>query len=266
MFELRLGRKSQVRVFIMLISCRFENSGLDGMGIVIADDQERERAWLKGLLTTHLADQAPIFEAEDGQRALELVREYKPSMVFLDIEMPVMSGIKSAQEILREHPQTPIIILSNHSDEIFVRKLWKMVPSDGAFGYVLKDSTDQQVIDAAKAVLDGDCWIHPRIQRIVRRTENGATGLTDAEFEVLVCISIGFTDRAIAKRLYITDKAVQARLKCLYSKLGIPIKGSSDDDEYNHRCRALNLAFRRGLINRQELTDWENQERGPSGA
>ncbi|HEY9757528.1 MAG TPA: LuxR C-terminal-related transcriptional regulator [Oculatellaceae cyanobacterium] len=123
----------------------------------------------------------------------------------------------------------------------------------------MKDSTNQQVVDAAQAVLDGDCWIHPRIQRVVRRTESGATGLTDAEFEVLICIAIGFTDRATAKRLFITEKAVQARLKCLYSKLGIPVKGTSEGDEYNHRCRALNLAFRRGLINRSELTDWEQQ-------
>ncbi|MGH9550648.1 MAG: response regulator transcription factor [Terriglobales bacterium] len=231
------------------------------VGIVIADDQDRERTWLRELLTKHLPEHAPIHEAEDGQRALALVREHKPSVVFLDIEMPVMSGIKSAEQILSELPQTPIVILSNHSDEIFVRKLWKLVPSDGAFGYVLKDSTDQQVIDAARAVLDGDCWIHPRIQRIIRRTENGATGLTEAEFEVLVCIALGFTDRATAKRLYITDKAVQARLKCLYTKLGIPVKGASDEDEYNHRCRALNLAFRRGLINRAELNDWEEQSR-----
>lgn len=229
------------------------------MGIVIADDQERERIWLRELLMKQLSHQAPIYEANDGQEALNLARAHKPYVVFLDIEMPVMSGIKSAERILKELPQTPIIILSNHSDEIFVRKLWKLVPSDGAFGYVLKDSTDQQVIDAANAVLSGDCWIHPRIQRIVRRTEGGATALTEAEFEVLGCIALGFTDRAIAKRLYITDKAVQARLKCLYTKLGIPIKGAAEDDEYNHRCRALNLAFRRGLINRAELADWEEQ-------
>jgi DNA-binding NarL/FixJ family response regulator len=230
------------------------------LAIVIADDQERERLWLKELLTKYIPAQLPVYEAENGSQALELVRERKPAAVFLDIEMPVMSGIKSAENILKEFPQTPIIILSNHSDEIFVRKLWKMVPSDGAFGYVLKDSTDQQVIDATKAILDGDCWIHPRIQRIIRRTESGATGLTESEFEVLVCIAIGFTDKAIAKRLYITDKAVQARLKCLYAKLGIPIKGSSEDDEYNHRCRALNLSFRRGLINRAELDQWEEQD------
>lgn len=229
------------------------------MSIVIADDQDRERTWLRELLTRNLSNLAPIYEAEDGQKALELTIEHKPPLVFLDIEMPLLSGIKSAESILKVLPQTGIIILSNHSDEIFVRKLWKLVPSDGAFGYVLKDSTDQQVIDATKAVLSGDCWIHPRIQRIIRRTESGATGLTDAEFEVLVHIALGFTDKAIAKRLYITEKAVQARLKCLYTKLGIPIKGASDEDEYNHRCRALNVAFRRGLINRAELEDWEDQ-------
>ncbi len=234
-------------------------SEIDVLGIVIADDQDRERTWLRELLTKHLSIHTSIYEAEDGQKALELVREHKPPVVFLDIEMPKLSGIKSAESILKELPQTGVIILSNHSDEIFVRKLWKLVPPDGAFGYVLKDSTDQQVIDATKAVLGGDCWIHPRIQRIVRRTENGATGLTDAEFEVLVCIAIGFTDKATARRLYITEKAVQARLKCLYTKLGIPIKGASEEDEYNHRCRALNLSFRRGLINRAELADWEEQ-------
>jgi DNA-binding NarL/FixJ family response regulator len=231
----------------------------ENLAIVIADDQERERTWLKELLGKHLLKSGPIYEAEDGEKALESVRAHNPEVVFLDIEMPLMSGIKTAEEILKDYPQTPIIILSNHSDEIFVRRLWKLVPADGAFGYVLKDSTDQQVIDAARAVLDGDCWIHPRIQRVVRRTESGATGLTDAEFEVLVCIAIGFTDKATAKRLYITEKAVQARLKCLYGKLGIPVKGSTEEDEYNHRCRALNLAFRRGLINRTELAEWEQQ-------
>lgn len=229
------------------------------MGIVIADDQDRERSWLKELLNKNLASMKPIFEAQDGQEALALVIEHKPQVVFLDIEMPVLSGIKTAERILKELPQTAIIILSNHSDEIFVRKLWKLVPADGAFGYVLKDSTDQQVIDAARAVLGGDCWIHPRIQRIIRRTESGATGLTDAEFEVLVYIALGYTDKAIARRLYITEKAVQARLKCLYTKLGIPIKGVSEEDEYNHRCRALNISFCRGLINRAELADWEDQ-------
>jgi two-component system, NarL family, response regulator DegU len=227
------------------------------MPVVIADDQERERSWLRELLEAQLPAVGNVLEASDGQQAIELVRSHNPALVFLDIEMPIMSGIKAAEVIMREYPEVPVIILSNHSDEVFVRKLWKIAPSDGAFGYLLKDSTNQQVLDAANSVLSGDCWIHPRVQRIIRRTESGTTALTQAQFEVLGCLAMGFTDRAIARRLYITDKAVQARLKSLYSKLGIQLKGAGEEDEYNHRCRALNIAVRRGLINRTELEDWE---------
>lgn len=227
------------------------------MTIVIADDQERERVWLRELLKANLGQDTAVLEANNGQEAIELVNLKNPNLVFLDIEMPILSGIKAAESIMKSHPKTAVIMLSNHSDEVFVRKLWKVAPSDGAFGYVLKDSTDQQVVDAANAVLSGDCWIHPRIQRIIRRSESSATALTESEFEVLGCIAMGFTDKAIARRLYITDKAVQARLKCLYGKLGIALKGATEEDEYNHRCRALNIAFRRGLINRSELEQWE---------
>lgn len=227
------------------------------MTIVIADDQERERVWLRELLKANLGQDTAVLEANNGQEAIELVNLKNPNLVFLDIEMPILSGIKAAESIMNSHPKTAVIMLSNHSDEVFVRKLWKIAPSDGAFGYVLKDSTDQQVVDAANAVLGGDCWIHPRIQRIIRRSESSATALTESEFEVLGCIAMGFTDKAIARRLYITDKAVQARLKCLYGKLGIALKGAAEEDEYNHRCRALNIAFRRGLINRSELAQWE---------
>ncbi len=149
------------------------------MGIVIADDQDRERIWLRELLSKNLDALSPIYEAADGQRALELVREHRPPIVFLDIEMPVLSGIKSAEQILKELPQTGVIILSNHSDEIFVRKLWKLVPADGAFGYVLKDSTDQQVIDAANAVLSGgllDSSSHPEDHQTHRKWCNRIDG------------------------------------------------------------------------------------------
>ncbi len=229
------------------------------MSIVIADDHERERVWLKGLLTNHLADQLPLFEATNGQLALELVEKHKPKIVFLDIEMPVLSGIKAAEAILSKHPQTGIIILSNHSDEIWVRQLWKIMPPEGAFAYVLKDATDQQIVDAAKAVLEGDCWVHPRIQRILIRSSSGSDTLTEAEFEVLAYICVGLTDRAIARRLYLTEKAIQARLKSVYLKLNIPVKGTSSDDEFNHRCRAINTAMRRGLVNKAQLEEWETK-------
>ena len=229
------------------------------MSILIADDHERERTWLRELLTKKLSGHLPFYEAVNGEEAVQFVKTYSPTLVFLDIEMPVLSGINAAQKILELNPLTGIVILSNHSDEIWVRQLWKLMPPNGSFAYILKDATDQQIVDAAQAVLDGDCWIHPRIQKMLVRTNAGNATLTDAEFDVLAYICLGLTDRAIGRRLYLTEKAIQARLKSVYTKLNVPLRGTSDDDEFNHRCRAFNTALRRGLINKSQLEEWETR-------
>ncbi len=229
------------------------------MPLVVADDHERERSWLRELLSKHFPAQLPLYEANNGQEAVDLVKQHKPSVVCLDIEMPILSGMRAAEAILEALPQTGVIILSNHSDEIWVRQLWKIMPSHGAFAYVLKDATDKQIVEAIETVLSGDCWIHPRIQRILLKTNSKGDNLTDAEFEVLAYVCLGLTDRAIGKRLYLTDKAIQARLKSVYLKLNIPLKGTTEEDEFNHRCRAINTALRRGLVNKTQLEEWEQK-------
>jgi len=227
------------------------------MSILIVDDEERDRTWLKNLLLNHLGKDLSIVEGQDGAQAVELSQKHKPSLVFLDIKMPNLSGIKAAEQILKDLPETGVIMLSNFSDEVYVRQLWKVVPPNGVFGYVLKSASDEQVVEAARAVMSGDCWIHPGIARVIQRTQNRATSLTSAEYEALVCIALGMTDHAIAKRLYLTEKAIQSRLKSLYAKLGIPGRSEAHESEFNQRCRAVYLSNRRGLINQSELDDWE---------
>ncbi len=227
------------------------------MTILIADDEERDRSWLKSLLTGNVVDGSTIVEATDGKQAVDMALKLKPELVFLDIKMPHLSGIKAAELILQSLPETGVIMLSNFSDEVYVRQLWKIVPPNGVFGYVLKNASNEQVIEAAKAVLSGDCWVHPGIARVIQRTQNRATSLTTAEYEALVCIALGLTDHTIAKKLYLTEKAVQSRLKSLYSKLGIPGRSEFHETEFNQRCRACYLANRRGLINQSELDEWE---------
>ncbi|HMO22935.1 MAG TPA: response regulator transcription factor [Candidatus Melainabacteria bacterium] len=228
------------------------------MTILLVDDEQRDRKWLRDLLEENLSDYGPFHEGCDGMEAVELSAKLKPDLIFLDIKMPKLSGIKAAEQILGKIPETGVIMLSNFSDEVYVRQLWKVVPPDGTFGYVLKNASNEQVIEAARAVLSGDCWIHPGIARVIQRTQNRATSLTPAEYEALVCIALGMTDSAIAKKLYLTEKAIQSRLKSLYSKLGIPGRGESRETEFNQRCRAVYLANKRGLINQSELTEWES--------
>ena len=122
------------------------------MSILIVDDEERDRNWLKSLLVEHLANEQPFYEAHDGQQAVEMALKYKPNLIFLDIKMPQLSGIKAAEQILQQLPETGVIMLSNFSDEVYVRQLWKIMPPNGAFGYVLKNASNEQVIEAAKAV------------------------------------------------------------------------------------------------------------------
>lgn len=229
------------------------------MTILIADDEERDRSWLKDLLVKNLPEEGPIHEASDGQTAVDMAAKLKPKLVCLDIKMPQLSGIKAAEQILLVQPKTGVIILSNFSDEVYVRQLWKVVPADSVFGYVLKSASNEQVVEAVRTILSGDCWIHPGISRVIQRTQNRATSLTAAEFEALACIALGLTDSSIARRLYLTEKAVQSRLKSLYSKLAIPGRGEQQDTEYNQRCRAVYLSYRRGLINQSELDDWEQR-------
>ncbi|MBU6455482.1 MAG: response regulator transcription factor [Cyanobacteria bacterium REEB67] len=229
------------------------------MSILIVDDEERDRTWLKNLLVNNLGKDLSIVEGQDGLQAVELSQKHKPTLVFLDIKMPNLSGIKAAEQILKQLPETGVIMLSNFSDEVYVRQLWKVVPPNGVFGYVLKSASDEQVVEAARAVMSGDCWIHPGIARVIQRTQNRATSLTSAEYEALVCIALGMTDHAIAKRLYLTEKAIQSRLKSLYAKLGIPGRSEAHESEFNQRCRAVYLSNRRGLINQSELDDWETK-------
>jgi len=229
------------------------------MTILIVDDEERDRLWLKDLLINNVPGCGNIEEAQDGESAVKLAAKLHPALVFLDIKMPKLSGIKAAELILKSDPQTGVIMLSNFSDEVYVRQLWKIVPTNGAFGYILKNASDEQVIEATTAVLSGDCWIHPGIARVIQRTQNKATNLTSAEFEALICISLGLTDHSIANHLYITEKAVQSRLKSLYTKLGIPGRSESQEIDYNQRCRAVYIATKRGLINQSELEEWETK-------
>ncbi|MBS1992194.1 MAG: response regulator transcription factor [Cyanobacteria bacterium SZAS LIN-2] len=229
------------------------------MSILIVDDEERDRTWLKNLLINNLGKDLSIVEGQDGNQAVELSQKHKPSLVFLDIKMPNLSGIKAAEQILKQLPETGVIMLSNFADEVYVRQLWKVVPPNGVFGYVLKSASDEQVVEAARAVMSGDCWIHPGIARVIQRTQNRATSLTSAEYEALVCIALGMTDHAIAKKLYLTEKAIQSRLKSLYAKLGIPGRSEAHESEFNQRCRAVYLSNRRGLINQSELDDWETK-------
>jgi DNA-binding NarL/FixJ family response regulator len=130
------------------------------MSIVIAEDVPFQREYLRALMSENFADAGAVFETDNGERALELVREHHPQLVVLDIKLKGNSGVKAAKQIWEEFPLARIIFWSQFKDEIYVRELAKVVPPETVYGYVLKSSADDRLVAALRAVLvEEQCWI-----------------------------------------------------------------------------------------------------------
>ncbi|PYT07709.1 MAG: DNA-binding response regulator [Acidobacteria bacterium] len=227
------------------------------MSILIAEDMAFQRDYLRAIVTDNFADAGPVIEAGDGNTAVELTLKHRPSLVILDIKMPGLSGVKAAKQIWSELLLARIIFWSQYKDEIYIRELARIVPSETVYGYVLKSSPDEKVIAALRAVLvDEQCWIDPEIRTVQSRATNRISGITDIEYEALLDIALGLTDKAIARRRYLSERGVQNRLRELYSKLSIDIEQIVDErwgSTYSPRSRAISIAIQRGLINADEL-------------
>jgi DNA-binding NarL/FixJ family response regulator len=227
------------------------------MSILIAEDVAFQRDYLRAIVAEHFAEAGPVIEAGDGARAVELARSERPSLVVLDIKLPGLSGVKAAQQIWSELRLARIIFWSQYKDEIYIRELARIVPGETVYGYVLKSSPDEKLIAALRAVLvDEQCWIDPEIRMVQSRATSRASGLTDIEYEALLDIALGLTDKAIARRRYLSERGVQNRLRELYAKLSIDLEQIVDErwgNTYSPRSRAISIALQRGLVNADEL-------------
>src|SRR6266404_5730747 len=216
------------------------------MSILIAEDMSFQRDYLRAIINDHFAQAGPVIEACDGKSAIELALEHRPSLVVLDIKMPELSGVKVARHIWSEMKLARIIFWSQYKDEIYVRELARIVPGETVYGYVLKSSPDEKLIAALRAVLvDEQCWIDPEIRTVQSRATSRASGLTDIEYEALMDIALGLTDKAIARRRYLSERGVQNRLRELYAKLSIDIEQIVDErwgNTYSPRSRAISIA------------------------
>lgn len=130
--------------------------------LLLADDHTILRKGLR-LLLEREPDFSIVAEANNGREAISSVASCHPDVVIMDIAMPVMNGIEAAQRICQEHPRTAIIILSAHSDEGYVMRALQA----GARGYLLKDSADNDLCQAVRAVLAGKSYFSPAVSRIL---------------------------------------------------------------------------------------------------
>jgi two-component system, NarL family, response regulator NreC len=144
--------------------------------ILLADDHNVMRRGLRFLLETQ-PEFSVVGEASDGSQAVEQAEAVHPDVVVLDIAMPNLSGIEAAQRIVSLLPNTSVVILSMHSDEGYVLRALKA----GAKGYLLKDSIENDLIQAIKTVAQGKAFFSPEISRML--VEEYVREIKSREFE-----------------------------------------------------------------------------------
>jgi DNA-binding NarL/FixJ family response regulator len=228
------------------------------MQVMIVENDALHRSFLRSTLEEILPECNSIEEAEDGVSAIEVSRRCSPDSVIMDLQMPNGTGIDAAKDIWRRRPQTKILFWSNYSDEAYVRGVAKIVPSQAVYGYLLKSASEDKLRLAIRGVfVEDQCVVDREIRGVQERVIDRLEGLTDVEYECLIDLALGLTDKTIAARRGLSTRGAQSRIQHLYEKLGLEQGAIPERDwgpVYNSRTRTLCVAFARGLLNADALS------------
>lgn len=199
--------------------------------ILLADDHTIVRQGLARLL-----EEQPEFkvvgEATNGHIAIEKAEKLRPDIIIMDIAMPRMNGIEAAKRLHKRLPQAKILILSMYSHDHYIHELLEA----GISGYLLKDSSGSDIIQAIHAAMKNETFLSPSISKILVDTYRSPKKtsprmerykkLSNREREVFQLIAEGYSTRNIAEMLYVSISTVKSHRSNIMEKLGIdtPVK------------------------------------------
>lgn len=196
--------------------------------VLIADDEPLMRAGIKAILGT-ADDIELVAEAGDGREAVQIVRERRVDVAVLDIRMPRMDGLACARELRTVAPSVRVVMLTTFGeDENIVRAL-----SDGAAGFLLKDSAPEELLRAVRAVHNGEAYLSPMVtSRVVgmvatsgqpkrQEAQKAVAGLTEREVEVLALLGQGMSNADVGAKLHMSEATVKTYVSRLLAKLGL---------------------------------------------
>ncbi|MEZ5455169.1 MAG: response regulator transcription factor [Lysobacteraceae bacterium] len=210
--------------------------------VCLVDDQTLVRQGVRSLL--ELSENIRVVaEAADGKQALDLIPQIQPDVVLMDMRMPVMSGLEALQTLATRGDMPPTIILTTFDDDQLVLAGIKA----GARGYLLKDVSLEQLVEAIERVAAGGSLVQPvmtqRLLSGLERMQNDFVSLdrpdplTDRETEILRLMAGGYSNKEIANSLGVAEGTIKNHVSNILSKLGV-----------RDRTRAVLKAFELQLV------------------
>jgi len=212
------------------------------ISILLADDHAILRQGLRRILESY-PNFTVVAEAASGLEAVELARQFEPDVAIVDVGMPGLNGIEATAQILRRSPGTAVLILSMHHDERYVTRALKA----GAVGYLLKDSVEEDLVQAIQFASEGRQFFSPAVARLLEgrqgpvpaadKLEDRYELLTERERQVYQLLAEGHSNKEIAARLGLSLHTVETHRTRIMEKLDV------------HSTAELVLsAVRRGLV------------------
>ncbi|MGP4081186.1 response regulator [Pseudalkalibacillus sp. R45] len=192
------------------------------INVMLVDDHAVLRDGLKNIF--EMEDDIQVAgEAVNGNEAVEVLKDMKPDVVLLDINLPDKNGVELTAIFKRDYPNIKVLILTMHSmDEYFMAAI-----REGADGYLLKDAPSVQVVEAIRTVAKGESIIDPSLTKKLlgyynqKNETTDKSELTDREKEVLMCLVDGLSNKEIGERLFISDKTVKIHVSKIFKKINV---------------------------------------------
>lgn len=211
--------------------------------VLICDDHAVVREGLKALIESEPGLEL-AGEARDGTEAVDKSLAYNPDVTLMDLEMPRMTGIEAISEIMAKRPEARILVLTTFvTDE----KIFPAIKS-GALGYLLKDSSPEQLIQSIREVARGESSLHPAVaKRLLREISSPpdkaseADALTEREVDVLTYVAKGHSNQEIADQLFLSERTVRTHVSSILSKLHLA-----------NRTQAALYALKEGLASLED--------------
>lgn len=201
---------------------------MSAIRILLCDDQPLFREALRTLLSLQ-PDFEIVGEAANGIEAIQLAEKHRPTVVLMDLQMPVLDGVAATRKLREAFPECCVIALTTFSDD---ERVFEGLRA-GAVGYLLKDTFPEKLFEAIRVAAGGESFLHPSVakklvveftrlsDRISVSRTPGPKLLSDRELEVLRLVTIGATNKEIAERLFIAQGTVKNHITNILGKLGV---------------------------------------------